>query len=122
MNRLDYELLARVLEHVTDICVGVVGVDQPRTIMPITRRAVLDQLATASDAERRKTTTIEVLASALDTDEPTIEAHLHGLAACELARIDADGRVRVTITGDGFLDLDAAEMVIVDVASTSSET
>lgn len=90
--------------------------------MPVTRRTVLEQLATASDAERRETTTIEALASGLDADEHTIEGHLCGLAACELARMDADGGARVTITGDELLEIDAEEMVIVDSAATSSKT
>lgn len=89
----------------------------PTISMPVTRRDVLEQLATASDAERRETTTIEALASALDADEHAVEAHLNGLAACELARKDTDGRVRVTVTGEELLELDTDEMVIVDSAT-----
>lgn len=89
--------------------------------MSVTRRTVLEQLATASDAEHRETTTIEALASALDADKHTIEAHLNGLAACELARINTDGRVRVTITGEELLELEADEMVVIDPSITSPE-
>lgn len=89
--------------------------------MPVTRRTVLERLAAASDAARQETTTIEALASALDADEHTVEAHLNGLEACELARIGSDGRARVTITGEELLELDTAEMVIVDSAAPKSE-
>jgi len=75
---------------------------------------VLEQLAAASDAARRETTTVEGVAAALDGDERAVEAHLNGLAACELARIEPDGRVRVTITGEELLELDIDETVIVD--------
>lgn len=82
--------------------------------MPVTRRRVLEELAAASNARREETTTISALASALGTDEPTVEAHLVGLEACELARSCADGRVRVTVTGEELLELDVDDMVIVD--------
>jgi DNA-binding IclR family transcriptional regulator len=89
--------------------------------MNITRRAVLRQLATESDAERTETTSVEALAAALEADRSTIEAHLNGLEACELARRDAGGRVRVTITGEQLLELDTDEMVIVDAATPHQE-
>lgn len=89
--------------------------------MPVNRRAVLEQLAAASDAEREETTTIDTLVSALDADERTIEAHIDGLEACELARTTPDGNVRVTITGEEFLELDTDEMIIVDSATPSVE-
>ena len=82
--------------------------------MAVTRRAVLEQLATASDSDPRETTTIGALAAALEADERTIESHLHGLADCELARIRSDGSVRVTVTGEELLELDLDELVIVD--------
>ena len=82
--------------------------------MSVTRRAVLKQLATASDAVQRETTTKAALAATLDTDEGTIESHLDGLTACELVRTYPDGRVRITITGEELLALDTDEMVIVD--------
>ena len=82
--------------------------------MAVTRRAVLEQLTTASDSETRETTTVEALAAALEADERTIESHLHGLADCELARIRSDGSVRVTVTGEELLELDLDELVIVD--------
>jgi len=82
--------------------------------MPVTRRAVLKQLAAESDADRRETTTRTALTAMLGTDEGTIDAHLDGLAACDLARTYPDGRVRITITGEELVDLDPDEMVIVD--------
>lgn len=82
--------------------------------MSVTRRAVLEQLATASDADQRETTTTAAIAAVLETDEGTIESHLNGLAACELVRTYPDGRVRITITGEELLALDTEEMVIVD--------
>jgi Mn-dependent DtxR family transcriptional regulator len=82
--------------------------------MAVRRRAVLEQLATASDAGQRETTTTAALAAMLETDEGTIESHLNGLAACELVRTYPDGRVRITITGEELLALDTDELVIVD--------
>lgn len=82
--------------------------------MPVTRRAVLEELATLSDAEREETTTVGVLASAVAVDEEAISAHIDGLAACELAKTYDDGRVRVTVTGEELLDLDVDEVAIVD--------
>jgi Mn-dependent DtxR family transcriptional regulator len=82
--------------------------------MAVTRRAVLEQLATASDAGQRETTTTAALAAMLETDEGTIESHLDALAACELVRMYPDGRVRITITGEELLALDTDELVIVD--------
>lgn len=84
------------------------------------RRTVLEQLAAVSDAERQETTTIEALVSMLDTDEHTVEAHLNGLEACELARLAPDGDVRVTITGEELLELDTDEMVIIDSSTPNS--
>jgi predicted transcriptional regulator len=83
--------------------------------MSVTRRAVLEELATVSDADQRETTTTAVIAAALDTDEGTIESHLNGLAACELVRTYPDGRARITITGEELLALDTDDMVIVDL-------
>jgi Mn-dependent DtxR family transcriptional regulator len=82
--------------------------------MSVTRRAVLEQLAAASDADQRETTTTTAIAAALNTDKETVESHLNGLAACELVRTYPDGRVRITITGEELLALDTDEMVIVD--------
>lgn len=89
--------------------------------MAVTRRAVLEHLVRSSDAERRETTTIEALASALDTDEAAIEAHVDRLASCELAHAHADGRVRATITGEELLRLDTDDIVIVDPPAGESD-
>lgn len=82
--------------------------------MAVTRLAVLSQLATASDAKRRETTTPEALASALDAEEGEIEAHLDALAACELARRESGRTVRVTVTGEELLELGTDDVVVVD--------
>lgn len=82
--------------------------------MSVTRRAVLERLATVSDADRQTTTTKAALAATLDADEGTIESHLDGLTACELVRTTPDGRVRITVTGEELLALDTDGAVIVD--------
>lgn len=84
----------------------------------IARQAVLERLAAASNADRGETTTIEMLASDLDTDRQTIEAHLEGLVACHLARFESAGRVRLTITGEELLALDTDDIVIVDPSTS----
>lgn len=89
--------------------------------MSVTRRTVLEQLAAESDATQQETTTIEALAAICDTDEHTIEAHLDGLEACDLARVASDGTARVTITGEELLELDIGEMVIVDTTIQTSK-
>lgn len=81
--------------------------------MAITRRVVLEELAAVTDADRGETTTRRALVRRLDTDERTIDAHLDGLAACDLVRTYPDGRVRITITGDELLQLETDEFVIV---------
>ncbi|MFD1684919.1 hypothetical protein [Halobellus litoreus] len=82
------------------------------------RRAVLERLAATSDARARETTTVGALASDLEADERAVEAHLNALIACALARRDATGKVRVTITGEEFLELDFGDGVVVDAAPT----
>ena len=82
------------------------------------RRAVLERLAATSDARARETTTVGALASALEADERAVEAHLNALIACELARRDVAGRVRVTISGEEFQELDLGDRVVVDAAPT----
>ncbi len=89
------------------------GTYRAPTTMSVTRRAVLEQLALASDADTRQTTTVDALAAELEVDERTIVAHLDGLADCELARIRPDGRVRVTTTGEEFVQLQTDGPVIV---------
>lgn len=85
--------------------------------MDVTRRIVLAQLATTSDAQGRETTTSAALAATLGTDEQTIAAHLDGLEGCELARTYPDGRVRITVTGEELLALDTDDLVIVEPES-----
>lgn len=88
--------------------------------MPVTRRRVLEELADATDPRGAETTTISALARTLGTDEPTVEAHVLGLEACELACSRSDGRVRVTVTGEELLELDTDDMVIVASAGENS--
>jgi hypothetical protein len=82
--------------------------------MSVTRRVVLEQLATMSDAAERQTTTKQGLVAMLDTDEATLEPHLDGLAVCDLAKVYLDDRVRITITGEQLLALATDDVVIVD--------
>jgi Mn-dependent DtxR family transcriptional regulator len=82
--------------------------------MCVTRRTVLAQLVASTDAERRETTTTDALASALVVDKRTVAEHLNALVACELTRIDTDGSVRATISGEGLLTLDTDGVVIID--------
>ncbi|MEF8827390.1 MAG: hypothetical protein V5A49_00035 [Haloarcula sp.] len=82
--------------------------------MPVSRRDVLECLATVSDAEAYDTTTVGTLGSLLDADERTLQAHLEQLADCELARRLDDGRVRITITGEELLELEPNTLIIVD--------
>ena len=88
----------------------------------VTRRAVLKQLAKSTDAERRESTTVEALASALGADEQTLTEHIDVLVACELAHVDADGGVRATITGEELLALDTDGPAIIDLAGHSDDT
>lgn len=88
--------------------------------MSVTRRRVLEELAAASDASREQTTTIDALAATLDTERGAVQSHLDGLVACELARFETDGTIRVTLTGEELLNLDTDDMVIVDPSTASS--
>ena len=82
--------------------------------MSVTRRDVLEKLATQSDADAGIRTSVEALADALATDERTVREHLQKLESCELADIDPNGAIRITITGEELLALDLDEMIIVD--------
>ena len=84
--------------------------------MCVTRRTVLKRLTEATDAERRETTTVDALVSTLEADARTLEEHLDALVACDLAHVEADGSVRVTITGEELLALDTDGVTIVDPA------
>lgn len=81
--------------------------------MSVTRRAVLVALARESDAASEETTSSASLAAALDVEEGSILTHLDALVACELAHRDADGDVRVTVTGEELLALDVDDGVVV---------
>jgi len=85
--------------------------------MTVTRRVVLEQLADTSDAARGDTTTLGQLASSLNVEGVVIEKHLEALESCELARVEDDSAVRVTVTGEELLELDTDEGVIVDIQS-----
>lgn len=81
--------------------------------MTATRREVFERLAAETDAETGRATTAEALAAALDAEREAIDAHLCGLEACELVRTAADGRVRITITGEELLALDVDDVIVV---------
>ncbi|MEF8775288.1 MAG: hypothetical protein V5A43_02140 [Haloarculaceae archaeon] len=82
--------------------------------MPVTRWAVLERLATATDAERGETVTIDTLAVGLDANRDVVEAHLTHLVDCDLARRPAEGTGRVTITGQELLELDTDGVLVVE--------
>lgn len=89
--------------------------------MPERRRAVFKALAATSDATTGETTTVGSLAAGLGEDRDLVESHLAALVACELARRHDDGRVRVTVTGEELLELDAGGLVIVEQAEGRRE-
>lgn len=82
--------------------------------MSVTRRDVLEELDRRSDASAGERTSIEALADALAVGERTVREQLDGLESCELADVDPDGQVRITVTGEELLALDLDEMIIVD--------
>jgi len=82
--------------------------------MSVTRKDVLEELDRRSDASAGERTSIEALADALAVGERTVREQLDGLESCELADVDPDGQVRITVTGEELLALDLDEMIIVD--------
>ena len=78
----------------------------------------MERLDRQSDASTGDRTSIESLTAALAVDERTVRKQLDGLVSCELADIDADGRVRITVTGEELLALDLDEMIVVDPEAT----
>jgi Mn-dependent DtxR family transcriptional regulator len=82
--------------------------------MPITRRDILEHVATVSDAQRRQTTSKAALTARLGVDRQTLESHIEALAACELVRAYPDGRIRITTTGEELLALETEDVVIID--------
>jgi DNA-binding transcriptional ArsR family regulator len=86
--------------------------------MSVTRRDVLEELEGQSDASAGERTSVESLTDALAVDERTVREQLDGLEACELADVNSDGRVRITVTGEELLALDLDEMIVVDSEAT----
>jgi len=82
--------------------------------MSVTRRDVLEELEGQSDASAGERTSIESLTDALAVDERTVREQLDGLESCELADVDTDGQIRITVTGEELLALDLDEMIVVD--------
>jgi DNA-binding transcriptional ArsR family regulator len=82
--------------------------------MSVTRRDVLEELEGRSDASAGERTSVESLTDALAVDERTVRKHLDGLESCELADLETDGQVRITVTGEELLALDPDEMIVVD--------
>ena len=82
--------------------------------MPVTRRDVLEELAAVSDASVREMTTVQRLASRLQTDTDTIVAHVCGLQDCELAHKFSENQIRITVTGEELLALNTDDTIIVD--------
>jgi len=81
--------------------------------MTVTRRQLLERLAAQGDAGTGETTTAALVA-AVDADAATVRSHLAALESCDLVRTDADGRVRITVTGEELLSLDVDDVVIID--------
>ncbi|RCU44368.1 hypothetical protein DU504_16540 [Haloplanus salinus] len=75
---------------------------------------MLEELDRQSDASAGERTSVESLTDALAADERTVRKQLDGLVSCELADIDADGQIRITVTGEELLALDLDEMIVVD--------
>lgn len=82
--------------------------------MTVTRLSVLEELESVTDAERRETVTLDAFAERFEADRAVIEGHVARLVACDLARFHRDRGVRVTITGEELLAIDADDLVIVD--------
>jgi len=82
--------------------------------MSVTRRDVLEELDRQSDASAGEPTSVESLTDALVVDERTVRKHIDGLESCELADLDTDGQVRITVTGEELLALNLDEMIVVD--------
>ena len=82
--------------------------------MSVTRRDVLEELDRQSDAGAGERTSVGSLTDALAVDERTVREQLDGLESCELADVDTDGQIRITVTGEELLALDLDEMIVVD--------
>lgn len=82
--------------------------------MAVTRHDILSAVASESEADGQETTTPAAIANSLQVTERVVGMHLDGLAACDLVRTYADGRLRITVTGQELLALDTDEVVIVD--------
>lgn len=89
--------------------------------MTLTRREVFEALASMSDADAGRRTTVAALAAELDADERTVGDHLDALRACELAVRSPDAGVRVTITGEELLALDVPDVAIVDPSAGDAD-
>jgi RIO-like serine/threonine protein kinase len=82
--------------------------------MTVTRLSVLEELTAVTDAERQETVTLDALAGRFEADREVVEGHVERLVACDLARFQPEQGVRVTITGEELLAIDADDPVIVD--------
>jgi len=82
--------------------------------MPPLRRDVLERLAARSDGDGGRTTTVAALAADLDVDVETVAGEVATLAGQSLATRTDDGGVRVTVTGEELLALDADGAILVD--------
>jgi hypothetical protein len=78
------------------------------------RVAVLEQLADQTDPDGDRTTTIETIATSLSLGEDIAEEHVDGLARADLATFTTDGEIRITITGEQFLELEVDDVVVVE--------
>jgi len=84
------------------------------------RVALLEQLGEVTDSSGERTTSIETIAASMDLEMDLAEKHVQGLQNVDLVTVAPDGELRITITGEQFLELDVEDVVI--VASTDRET
>lgn len=89
--------------------------------MTVTRRTVLELLGTHTDAQRGRTITVSALASALGVPTEELRAHILALDDCNLAVMESETNVRISLTGEEFLSLGLEECVIIH-SDASTET
>jgi Mn-dependent DtxR family transcriptional regulator len=85
------------------------------------RVAVLEQLGQVTDPSGDRTTTIETIADSMDLEEGIAQKHVQGLQRADLVTVTPDGGIRITITGEQFLELDVEDVVVVRSADRDSE-
>jgi Mn-dependent DtxR family transcriptional regulator len=85
------------------------------------RVAVLEQFGEKTDPDGDRTTTIETIAASLGIEEDLVDEHVQGLVTANLVKLTTDGQLRITITGEQFLELDVDDVVVVESVDGGSE-